>query len=68
MGLKIRSLREFAGVPKGTTGIAEIDPTSNGLYKITWDKLETMRGIPFKNRPLEDWFNQSDFNDYLEKI
>ncbi len=63
--MKIKSLIEFSRVPKGTTGMAERD---GDLWKITWDNLETFRGMPFKKRPLQDWFDQGEFDQYLIEI
>ncbi len=62
--MKVKTLREFAGVPIGTIGIAEKD---GDLFKITWmDIPGTRRGIPFSIKPIEDWFNQGEVDQYLE--
>ena len=58
--MKIKTLVPFSGVPEGTTGIAERDPEYHNNWKITWD-LE-------RSRPLSDWFDQSEFDEYLEEI
>lgn len=58
--MKIKTLVPFAGVPKETTGIAERDPKFHNNWKVTWD-LE-------RSRPLIDWFDQSEFDEYLEEI
>ena len=63
--MKIRTLVPFSKVPKGTTGTIERD---GDLWKVTWDGIEVFRGIPFKKRPLEDWFSQQEYDQYLEKI
>ena len=63
--MKIKTLIEFSKVPKGTTGNAERD---EDLWKITWDGIDRYGGMPFKKRPLQDWFNQSEFDKYLEII
>lgn len=60
--LKIKSLVEFSGVPKGTTGIAERE---DDLWKISWDDIKVLRGIPFKRRPIQDWFDDDEFKKYL---
>lgn len=59
---KVRSLHEFAGVPKGTTGNMEQD---GKLFKITWDGIRSFRGTPYVSRPVEDWFNDSEVKKYL---
>jgi len=70
--MKIKTLVEFSGVPKGTTGIAEIEKdrpfSKEKMWKITWDGISNYRGIPFKKRLLEDWFSDDEFKQYLEKI
>jgi hypothetical protein len=58
--LKIRTKVNFAGVPKGTTGIAEPDEDVKGIWKITWEQG--------RHREIEDFFNQREFDQYLEKI
>jgi len=63
--MKIKSLIDFAGIPKGSTGDAVRDEK---LWKITWDKFGTFRGIPFKKKPLEDWFDEYEFKKYLVVI
>jgi len=65
--MKIKTLIEFSGVPKGTTGIAEIEKdrhfTKEKLWKITWDLPPKLFGM--KRKPLCDWFNESEFKQYL---
>lgn len=63
--MKIKSIIEFSGVPKGTSGIATRD---GALWKITWDDVEVMKGLPFKKRKLEDWFDDYEFKKYLVVI
>jgi len=53
--MKIKTIVEFSGVPKDTTGEAERD---GDQWKITWDLDRT--------KPLVDWFNESEFKQYLE--
>lgn len=64
-GIKIRSLVEFAGVPKGSTGIAEWDEELNH-YLITWDSEKRWFGTKYK--ALQDGFDKGEFEKYLEKI
>jgi len=66
--MRIKTTIEFSRVPKGTTGTAEKDPAYFNNWKVTWDGIETFRGMPFKKRPLEDWFNQEEFDKYLVVI
>lgn len=58
--MKIRTNKEFSGVPKGTTGEAHIH---EDLWKITWDLPKRFFGV--KSRRLEDWFDQDEFDKYL---
>ena len=55
--MRIKTFKEFSGVPKGTTGMAERD---DDLWKITWDLPRT--------KPLQDWFDDGEFQAYLEVI
>ena len=57
--MKVISLVEFSGVPKGTTGICEND-SSEDSKKVTWD-LD-------RSKPLVDWFNEWEFKKYLEVL
>lgn len=63
--IKIKSLIEFAGVPKGSTGTAvwnkELDD-----YLITWDNEKRYFGT--KHRNLQDGFDKYEFKKYLEII
>jgi len=59
--MKIKTKVAFAGVPAGTTGIAELVKSGkNPEYKVTWD-------LP-RPRPLVDWFDHGEFCRYLEVI
>ncbi|MCP6727298.1 MAG: hypothetical protein KJI69_04680 [Patescibacteria group bacterium] len=60
--MKVISLVEFSGVPKGTTGICEYDTPANreGSKKVTWD-LD-------RSKPLVDWFTDWEFKKYLEVL
>lgn len=62
--MKIRTKVEFSGVPQWTTGNAEKD---GKLWKITWDLTHHMSGRP-RLKPLQDWFDQKEFDQFLEII
>jgi len=68
--MKIKSLVDFSGVPKGTTGTAERDPTYENNWKITWDDIETHGLVEgrFTKKPLADWFDDEEFKKYLVVI
>jgi len=61
MVMKIKSLKNFSGVRKGTTGeaVRETDGIP-GQWRITWDLDRT--------KPLIDWFSQWEFENYLEEV
>ncbi len=61
--MKIKTLVKFSGVPKDTTGTAEHD---ENLWKITWDLPPKLFGM--KRKPLQDWFDQKEFDKYLEVV
>ena len=63
--MRVKSLVEFASVPKGSVGTVVKD---GKLWKITWDNVKKFRGSPFKKRKLEDWFDEYEFKTYLEVI
>lgn len=54
--IRIKSLIDFSGIPKGTTGIAFPDGEE---YEVTWD-------LP--DRKIKDWFDKYEFNKYLVVI
>jgi len=62
--MRIRTTVEFSGVPKDTTGecIREKDTpySKKKIWKVTWD-------LP-RSKPLSDWFDQSEFDEYLEVL
>ena len=65
---RIRTKIAFSGVPKGTEGTAEFEKDTEpqfGQWRITWE-LEGVRVS--QKRPLVDWFDQEEFDMYLEKI
>ena len=64
--MKIRTKVEFAGVPAGTQGLADLEPDGR-LYKVTWDLTSPERHIS-REKPLVDWFTQQEFNRYLEVV
>jgi len=62
--MKIRTLREFSGVPKGTEGEAEKDGKT---WKVTWNLTRDFLGTP-RHKPLVDWFTQDELDSFLEKL
>jgi hypothetical protein len=61
--MEIKTKTEFAGVPKGTTGTAIMD---GNLWRVSW--ALPLRYYGGKLKPLMDWFNQGEFDQYLEII
>jgi len=61
--MKIKTRKEFSSVPEGTEGIAEPDGV---LWKITWDLPKRYFGL--KPKPLVDWFDKSEFAQYLTVV
>lgn len=65
---RIRTKIAFSGVPKGTEGTADLEKDTEstfGKWRITWE-LEGVRAS--QKRPLVDWFDQKEFDMYLEEI
>ena len=64
---RIRTKIAFSGVPKGTEGTAafEKDTVKNVVWRITWE-LQGVRAS--QKRPLVDWFDQSEYDEFLEEI
>lgn len=62
--MKIKTIREFSGVPAGTTGTAERD---GKLWKVTWNLTHEASGLP-RTKPLVDWFDNEEFENYLVEI
>lgn len=62
--MKVKTLVEWAGVPKGTTATCvKVEKPSwvkKKSYKVTWD-LD-------RKKPLVDWFDQEDFENWLVVI
>ena len=64
--MKIKTLVEFSGVPKGTTGIAERDPDYENNWKVEWDLPLQLYGT--KRKPLTDWFDEREFKKFLKVL
>lgn len=66
VGHKIRTLIEFSGVPKGTTGVV-LEPNDRLVsLPIQWDLPERSYGVYPK--PLVDWFTKDEYEKFLEEI
>jgi len=63
--MKVKSLVEFSGVPKGTIGVIEKD---DKLWKVSWTSILRFGGIPFRKKPLEDWFDDGERAKYLVDV
>ncbi len=65
--MKVKSLVEFSGVPKGTTATCEkeIEPnwTDKPMWKVTWNLPLKLFGT--KRKPLQDWFDDEEKAKYL---
>lgn len=58
----------FSGVAQGTHGTAERD---GDLWKITWiqgERTEYLGRGQFAKKPLVDWFSDSEFTQFLERV
>lgn len=62
--MQVRTRVQFSGVPKGTEGVAEMD---DKLWKVTWKLPFDSIGRP-RTQPLMDWFNQEEFDQFLDVI
>ncbi len=64
VGRRIRTLVEFSGVPRATTGqVIQADPTGPGYtLAIQWELPE------HRARPLVDWFSRSEYERFLVEI
>lgn len=64
IGKKIRTRREFSGVPVGTTGTVirpfQFGDGTFGL-DIQWD-------LPGRGRPLVDGFSKEEYEGFLEEV
>jgi len=62
--MKVKTLVEWSGVPKGTTATCvKVEKPSwikKKSYKVTWD-------LP-RSKPLVDWFDKEDFEKFLVVI
>lgn len=62
--MKVKTLVEFSGVPKNTTGECVLDIEADWsdvkVWKVTWDLERT--------KPLVDWFDEMEFKKYLQEI
>ena len=62
--MKVKTIVEFSGVPKNTTGICnedhDADWSDKKVWKVTWD-LE-------RKKPLIDWFDEVEFKKYLKVL
>lgn len=75
VGKRVRSLVEFSGVPRGTSGrVAAADPAgrvkpagqdSRNIYDVAieWDLPSRQFGTQAK--PLRDWFTKGEYEQYL---
>jgi hypothetical protein len=75
VGKHVRSLAEFAGVPKGTTGrvvradrMGNVRTADGKIYEeydavIEWD-------LPGQQstKPLQDWFPKDEYEQWIEEI
>ena len=66
IGTRVRSLVEFRGVRKGTTGkVVRVDPRPDGDHAYTvgveWD-------LPYSGKPPVDWFSRDEYYAYLEEV
>ena len=76
IGTKVKSLRDFSGVSKGTTGVIDED-YGNGVM-VAWDlpnrplppswSFENKGTIPRHEWPLRDGFNKEDELQFLESF
>ena len=63
IGQRVRSLVEFRGVLKGTTGRVVRADRNNGGYSvgIEWD-------LPYSGKPPVDRFSRDQYYSYLEEV
>lgn len=64
VGRRVRTLRDFSGVPAGTTGqVIQADPSDGGYaLAIRWD-LPARTG-----KPLVDWFSKDEYERFLQEL
>jgi hypothetical protein len=58
LGARVSTLREFSGVPAGTTGT--VTRADGPTVAITWD-------LPHRQKPLTDWFTRTEFEAYTQE-
>lgn len=66
--MKVKTLIEFSGVPKGTVGTIEKD---DKLWKVSWDGIERFgvtKSGKFGKKNLEDWFDDGERKKYLVNV
>lgn len=63
VGTKIRTLREFSGVPQYTTGkvTGTYEVTEGCGLDITWDIAHTFK-------PLTDGFSKDEYDQFLQEL
>jgi hypothetical protein len=63
IGQRVRSLVEFRGVPKGTTGKVVRADIANGGYTVgvEWD-------LPYSGKPPVDKFSRDEYYTNLEEV
>lgn len=64
VGKRVRTLVEFSGVPKGTTGI--VTRYDEGAVAIAWDLPHRLFGT--RTMPLVDWFDRAAYDRYLAEL
>jgi hypothetical protein len=83
VGLRVRSLRDFSGVPRDTQGVVvEADHMGEGHYDLVteWELPReqpsafsfSVGGEPVMlvntGKPLRDWFTRDEFENYLASV
>lgn len=66
MGRTIRSLGEFPGVPKGTTGhVVDLEEMGRAGFAVVveWDVPRRQFGT--KQEPIRDWFTKDEYERFL---
>ena len=63
IGIKVRTLWEFSGVPAGTTGTVKgyYGYPNRSCLDISWD-------LPGRSRPFVDGFSKEEYYQFLEQI
>ena len=67
--MKIKTLVEFSGVPKDSTGECVEDLNANWsnkkVWKVTWNLPDYNGRGRHRSKPLIDWFDEFEFKKYL---